>query len=103
MRTPTELRIPETSVEYVTVPITGTRVTIDTGWPVHMAIIPDGKDGPEAADWAIAAWGADSVSIEALVGPGTSHVLSEGRYAVWVKIEASPEAPVRRAGTLVVT
>ena len=92
-----KLQIPEASVEYVTAPIISEDV-IDGAWPVDMAIIPEGQRSPQVADWQVAAWEADSIRL--LIGPGTALPLTCGDYTVWVRIGASPESAVRRAGQL---
>jgi hypothetical protein len=39
-----------------------------------------------------------------LIGPGTAHELSPGRYLIWVRYVANPEAPViNDFGTIVIT
>lgn len=40
---------------------------------------------------------------QCLVGPGGTVSLSQGTYAVWVKITDNPEIPVINAGSLVIT
>ena len=90
------IAIPSTSVEYLSVPVTGAVGTE----PVEMAVAAAGVE-PVEADWKSAAWADDEVRI--LIGPGTLLPLDEGDYGVWVRITAAPEKPVLLAGRIKVT
>ena len=90
------LAIPSTSVEYLSVPVTGALGTE----PVEMAVVAAGGE-PVEADWKAAAWADGEVRI--LIGPGTLLPLDEGDYGVWVRIDSPPEAPVLLAGRIKVT
>ncbi len=58
---------------------------------------------PGATDWRSAEWEADRTTTPArfwsrlLVTPGS---LAVGRYAVWSRVDAFPEVPIRHAGEL---
>lgn len=92
-----KLKVPETSVEYVAAEITSP-TTVDNGWTVALAFIPQTQKRPEAGDWETAEWEGNDV--RTIIGPGTAVVLTCGKYDVWVRIDATPESAVRKAGTL---
>ena len=79
--------------------------TADT---VTMAFTAAGVD-PVLGDYKTASWETDATTTPStyyarcLVGPGGTVTLAAGTYEVWVKITDSPEVPVKRSGTLVVT
>lgn len=91
------LKIPETSVEYLVAEVTSPQ-DIDPLWPVSLTAIPTDQKRPVAADWKTAEWEGSGVRL--LIGPATSLVLTCGKYDVWLKIDAAPEAAIRRAGSL---
>lgn len=91
------LRIPSVSVQYLTVPVTGTDLTGD----VEIAIIPTGVEEPAEDDWAAAAWDASRAKI--LIGPGTAMELPDGLYRIWVRVSAAPEKPVLPSSLLQIT
>lgn len=90
------LRIPSSSIEYLSVPVTSS-VSL-SGLPVYVALIPPGSD-PVSGDWKAASWSGSNATI--LIGPGQTIVPSANTtYIVWVKVTANPETPVMRAGVL---
>jgi len=94
--------VASTTKEYLLVPVTEDGATPNPAYGVEIAILVVGaKEEPESGDWVIAAWFGSSVRI--LIGPGTSFVLSNGYYDVWVRITTPSEIPVRRAGRIRVT
>lgn len=107
-----DLTISSLSREFIRVRVTAKEAgaVIDpTAKTVEMAIIA-GSGEPVATDWKAASWETDTTTdpdtyyarIE--VGPGsTVGALADGLYGVWVRITDTPEVPVRRAGTLLVT
>lgn len=100
------LTISSLSKEYIRVAVSakesGTAVdpTSDT---VTMAFVT--TDEPVSGDFKTASWETDNGKYYArcLVGPGGTITLSDGLYSVWVKVTDSPEVPVLKAGTLMVT
>lgn len=81
------------SKEYVYVPV---KAGVDlAALPVEVALTTNGAE-PVGADWRTAAW--DQGRARVLVGP-----LPDGRYSVWVRVTATPEVPVMKAGLLDVT
>jgi hypothetical protein len=90
------------SKEYVRVPISareGSGAVNPTSRPVDLAFMPLGTN-PASGDWVVAAWETDGSTYyaRATVGPGGSKVLAAGTYTVWVRVQDSPEIPVRPAG-----
>ena len=73
-----------------------------------MAFTAAGVD-PVGGDYKTSSWETDATTTpntylaRCLVGPGGTVALAAGTYEVWVKITDSPEIPVLRSGTLVVT
>lgn len=80
-------RFPHISEEYLLVPAEVD--PFDDAWPVEIAL----TDGalPVEADWQDAEW--DGQTARLLIADE-----DPGRYVVWLRITASPEIPVRRAG-----
>lgn len=91
------LRIPSTSKEYLHVPVTGAEGSM----PVEIAVVASTLEEPASGDWKAAVW--DGTDAKVLIGPGTSLVLANGLYRAWVRVTASPEMPVIRAGLLKIT
>jgi hypothetical protein len=90
--------IPSSSVEYVSVPVTGDYTESMT---VQMAIVAYGVE-PGTSDWKTAAW--DDGNARILLGAGTAvGELDEGMYGVWVKVTATGEAPVMYSGGIRIT
>lgn len=97
-------KIPFGSVEYLHVPITrdedSTPVDL-TKVGVEVAILSETADpsAPGVA-WSVATVVGDAQEVRA------RHLLDgttlRGRYAVWVRLTAIPEAALRKAGTLTV-
>lgn len=71
-----------------------------TAYPVEIAIVLDDAGEPADSDYHAAAWdGRDAVL---LIGAGSDIPLDAGEYAVWTRLDAGPQRPVRRSGTLTV-
>jgi hypothetical protein len=95
-----------TSLEEVPVSVTAPAGVNPTGDTVQMAFLaspPPTQPGP--GDWKVATWQSTSTPYIALclVGPGGTTTLIAGQWSVWIKITASPEAPVKYAGILQVS
>lgn len=92
------------STEYVEIPViftVGGAVQDPRGDTVQLAFPAYGVD-PVGGDWVTGSWepvGPPYVA-RALVGPGSSKVLSKGSYDVWVKVADNPETPAKKAGFL---
>jgi len=86
----------------VTVPI-GINPTGDTVQMAFLATPPPTQ--PTSEDWVTATWLSTSAPYTALclVGPGGTTQLTQGQWAVWIKITASPEIPVKYCGILQVS
>lgn len=106
----TNLRISSASVDFVSAWVDSTAnggegITLSSQ-AVAIALIPVGSGDPtDATTWFGASWtGPVGTSREAaiLIGPGTSHVIAEGEWSVWVKVTDSPTIPVIPAGRLTV-
>lgn len=104
------LVIPSVSTEYVRVSVSGSEsgtFVNPTTVPVSMAFMQSGEE-PEPGDWTTASWDTDDSTpvptfyALCLVGPGAV-VLPDGDYAVWTRVEDTPENAVRRAGRLVIS
>lgn len=92
------LLIPSVSKEYVHVPVTGATVSD----PVELAVIDYTAEEPTTDDWQPAdAW--DGTTAKLLIGPGGTAELANGTYRIWVRVTATPEVPVIRAGLLRIT
>ncbi|GIH07420.1 hypothetical protein Rhe02_54870 [Rhizocola hellebori] len=94
------------AVTYVKVPVrvTESGASVDpTGATVQMAFTASDVD-PVSGDWKTASWETDATTTpdtylaRCLVGSAVT--LAVGTYDVWVKILASPETVVDRAGFL---
>ena len=92
------LCIPSESKEFLHVPITATSAL--SGYPVQMAVIAYGAD-PVEGDWKTAAW--DGTDAKILIGPGSTLVLAEATYGVWVRITTAEEKPVLYSGAVRIT
>lgn len=72
---------------------------------VEIAFTAPGAE-PIEGDWHAAAWdhvtpkGADA---KILIGPGGTVVLTDGTYAMWVRVNGAIERPVMRAGLVPIT
>jgi hypothetical protein len=71
-----------------------------TAYPVQIAIVLDDAGEPADGDYHAAAW--DGQNAVLLIGAGSPVPLDAGEYAVWTRLDADPQRPVRRAGTLTV-
>lgn len=93
--------IPQSSTEYLHVPVTAPAGTDLTGAPVRIAAVAHG-DNPAPTDWRAAEWAGSTARI--LVGPDSALPLARGTYRVWVGVDPpGAENIVRLAGTLTVT
>ena len=92
-----------TSSQYLAADIT----TIATGlgftptaFPVSFAFM-NGANQPGNSDWVPGSWANTTNQppfvATVLLGPN-GHALSQGRYKVWVKVDATPQVPVTPAG-----
>lgn len=76
-----------------------------SGTTVQMAFTDPDTD-PVSGDWKTGSWDTDTTTspdsyyARCLVGPGGTIALPVGTYAVHVKVTASPEVPVERAGLM---
>jgi hypothetical protein len=86
----------------ITVTADGTPVT---DWTYAVVQFGQRPATPEEIDAAPAVLGAgDAARRGVLVGPGTDHELTPGRYLIWLRYVADPEAPVLEpVGVLVIT
>lgn len=98
-----DVRISRDSVEALRVEVNHTTLAgtpaDPTGYPVEMAVLASAVTDPTPTDWQPATW-AQGPSLKVatmLVGP-----LAPGRYGVWVRVTASPEVPVMKAGTTLI-
>jgi hypothetical protein len=71
-----------------------------TAYPVQIAIVLDDAGEPVDADYHAASW--DGREAVLLIGAGSDVELVAGEYAVWTRLDAGPQQPVRRSGTLTV-
>lgn len=90
-----DVRIPSSSVVLYRHQVTA--AADPTANLVSMAVMPYGEE-PEAADFSTAAWLTEAGKYYAVIligqaGQGIG-VLTEGIYRSWVKVTATPEAPV---------
>jgi len=89
--------------EYLTLPVTATRggVTIDvTGDPVAWIFVAVGAPSPAVgAAWLTGDWSAGEARL--LFAP-SSAVGARGTYDAWLKVTASPEVIIKRAGQVIV-
>lgn len=93
--------IPTTSTEYVKVPVSA----FDEGLPVDptsLVVNFATTEGavPSGGDWFAGEWETANETYLALglVGP----FAAAGEYVVWVRVDATPERPVRKVGRLIV-
>lgn len=71
-----------------------------TAYPVEVAVVLDDAGEPSDNDYHPAEW--DGHAARLLIGAGSSLPLEPGEYAVWTRITAGDERPVRRSGVLTV-
>ncbi len=95
------MKLSSLSRQYVNVPVTAP--ADPTANVVQMAFT-DGSE-PGDTDWVSGSWEkvGSRYRARALVGPGGDKVLPNGSYVVWLRVTAAPEAPVFKAGLLIVT
>ncbi len=96
------------SKEYVRVPIGAT----ESGSPVDptsdSVTMAFAAPGVTPTSFNTASWETDTTAnpdkhyARSLIGPGTSNVLTAGRYSVYVKITDNPEIPVLPAGEIII-
>lgn len=93
--------IPASSTEFMHIPVT-VPAGVDTGsTPVRVAVVAH-RANPADTEWHAAAWAGSDARI--LIGPGTSIVLAQGDYRVWINIDPpGSEDVVRKAGILTIT
>jgi hypothetical protein len=109
LRDPAE--ISSLSLEYVYVPVAAkvAGVAVDPSADAVALAFMVGRADPAPGDWKTASWDTDATTTPAtyrarcLVGPAGAVQLVPGVYQVWVKINDSPEVPVKLAGPLKVT
>lgn len=97
------------STEYVKVvatPVVGGVAVNPTSDAVSFAIVEAGSQ-PTTPDWFSGIWEIDATTDPVtyiacgLVGPsGGGHVLTIGRYDVYIRITDAPEVPIKKAGPL---
>lgn len=102
------LQIPALSLQYVRVRVgsrqAGTAVDLD-GYTVQLAFTAVDV-APVSGDWKTGSWDTDTTTnpdtyhARCLVGPAGAVTLTAGTYAVYVKVTATPEIPVLRAGLM---
>ena len=97
------------SLEYIKVPVNVKKngVYIDpTSSPATMAFLTSKTAVPTGGDWKTADWEPSlghKYYIRCLVGPTGAVELSSGFYWVWIKIEDSPEVPIKQVGSVRIT
>lgn len=105
MTTVSARRIPSGSVEFLTVLVDTGGVATLSSQPVAFALTAVGYDPDGTTTWRSASWSGEagtSRSAAILIGPGTSHIIAEGKYEVWVKVTDNPESPIVHAGRLTI-
>lgn len=103
-------RMSSQSVDFLTAWVDSTRGGAVEGvslssQPVAIAFTAVGHDPDVTTTWRSATWfGTAGVARGAgiLIGPGTSHVIAEGKYEVYVKVTDNPTIPVGHAGRLTI-
>ena len=71
---------------------------------VALAFI-EGPGKPAGGDFVTGVWRTGSSGTfyaGALIGPGSTKVLTPGRYSIWVKFTDNPEVPVDPAGYVII-
>lgn len=105
------MNISSASTQFVQVAVSATIAGAShdpTTDPVMMAFTRNNAT-PVDSDWNVAQWqeyvvaGVVQTQAMCLVGPDGGVSLPIGSYAVWIKVEDSPEVPVLKAGTLTIT
>jgi len=96
------------SRQYIQVPVTEVVSWLPadpTSNLVYMAF-KLGRNPPADVDWVAGSWQTSSVNgqyfAQCLIGPGTGTVLTQGEWAVWLKITADPEQPIIQTGTIAI-
>lgn len=99
------LTINSLSKQYIFIPVVN---QLDSTWdPTNPALSVDvaalEEDvQPVSGDFSAAAWAElnGRYYVRVLVGPGTSFVLADGTYQLWVRFNEAPESPVLPADGL---
>ena len=100
------MKIPSESKEYLRALV---RSQADpTGLVVEFALPPLGTD---PTTWVVGEWEGPSESLgglynataRVLIGAGTALANAEGSFSAFVRVQASPEAPVRYLGRVTIT
>lgn len=95
------ISIPSISTEFIIVTVHLDNPDINpSDFDVSIAIVSSGL--PEDNDFSGATWENDE-DARVLIGPGTAFDLPAGIYNVWVKVDATPEEVVLKAGRLTIT
>lgn len=89
--------MPASSKEPIFVPY---KDPASVGLPVEIAVIPRAAGEPTDADYHPATWDVSDATL--LIGAGTSLELAPGEYAVWTRLTAGSQRPVRQSGLLTV-
>lgn len=105
------LALSQATLEYVRVPVFASvngQPVNPVAYVVQMAFLTSDTASPSSGDWVAASWDTAVNPIttyvaQCLVGTGGTIALPVGFYYVWIKVTASPEAPVRSVGTLQIT
>jgi hypothetical protein len=100
------MKVSSLSKEYIAVEVEDLLSGADpTGNSVAFAFMSSSTE-PSSGDFSAGSWrtGSDGkYYAQALIGPGGTHVLTNGTYYIWVKLTASPEIPIRNVGKIVIT
>jgi hypothetical protein len=94
------------STEYVSIGVSFTVANnaIDpTGDDVSFAFCAPGVE-PASGDWHAGSWaeGGPPYLAQFLVGPSGQVTLTAGTWEVWIKVQDTPEVPVKHAATLTI-
>lgn len=93
------MRLSAESTEYLKTVVTADYDVVDD--VVEWAFLASSASPADATTWIVGDWAPSSTNARLLVGPD-GHELAVGEYSVWLRINDSPEIPVRRIGYLTI-
>jgi len=97
------MQLNATSTEYLFCPVRGPAGVDLTAFPVAIALVGEQAGEPASGDYQTAAWaGSPAPGITEARLLVTAGSLAVGAYMAWVKVTATPEVPVIKAGRVTV-
>lgn len=99
------------STEYILIPVSASKSGLPynpTGDTVQFAFMPTPTQVPQPSDFSAGSWDVITTDIiypyaaKILVGPAGTVTLGIGTYVIYIKVQDSPEVPVRIVGQVLI-